>query len=95
MGEAQRREEIRRQRRNHSADFTAKVAWVALKGERMRAELAERFDVHPNQIQDWKTRVMNGAGELFARGAKRDGELEDDVQALHATIGQLTMEKDF
>jgi transposase len=95
MGEAQRREDMRHQRRNHSADFKAKVALAALKGERTRAELAEQFDVHPKQIQEWKKRLMDGAGEVFARGAKRDGELEDDVQALHATIGQLTMEKDF
>jgi transposase-like protein len=95
MGEAQRREDMRRQRRNHSAEFKAKVALAALKGERTLAELAEQFDVHPNQIQDWKKRLMDGAGELFGRGAKREVVVEEDVQALHAKIGQLTMEKDF
>ena len=48
----------RRKRRNHSSAFKAKVALSALKGERTVAELAEQFDVHPNQIQDWKKRLV-------------------------------------
>ena len=44
----------RRKRRNHSSAFKAKVALSAVRGERTLAELAEQFDVHPNQIQDWK-----------------------------------------
>ena len=48
----------RRKRRNHSSAFKAKVALSALKGERTLAELAEQFDVHPNQIQDWKKRLV-------------------------------------
>ena len=53
----------RRKRRNHSSAFKAKVALAALKGERTLAELAEQFDVHPNQIQDWKKRLVEGAGQ--------------------------------
>ena len=47
----------RRKRRNHSSAFKAKVALAALKGEKTLAELAEQFDVHPNQFQDWKSRA--------------------------------------
>jgi len=50
----------RRKRRNHSSAFKAKVALAAIKGERTLAELAEQFDVHPNQIQDWKKRLVGG-----------------------------------
>lgn len=95
MGEARWREDIRRKRRNHSADVKAKVALAALKGDRTLAELAEQFDVHPNQIQDWKKRLVDGAGDLFSRGSQGSGTDDEAVQALHAKIGQLTMERDF
>jgi transposase len=62
----------RRKRRNHSPDFKAKVALAALRGDRTLAELAEQFDVHPNQIQDWKRLLVEPAGEVFSRGAQND-----------------------
>jgi len=86
---------MRRKRRNHSAEFKAKVALAALKGDRTLVELAEQFDVHPNQIQDWKKRLVEGAGDIFSRGSQSDGKDGEAVQALHAKIGQLTMENDF
>lgn len=85
---------MRHKRRNHSAEFKAKVALVAWKEDRTLAELAEQFDVHPNQIQDWKKRLVEGAGDLFNRGSQ-GGKDEEAVEALHAKIGQLTMENDF
>ena len=57
----------RRKRRNHTASFKAKVALAAVRGEHTLAELAEQFDVHPNQIQDWKKRLTEGA-EKFQTG---------------------------
>jgi transposase len=87
---------MRRKRRNHSPDFKAKVALAALRGDKTLAELAEQFDVHPNQIQDWRQRLVQSAGDVFARGAEKDaGVSEEKVKALHAKIGQLSMENDF
>ena len=52
----------RRARRNHTAAFKAKVALAAVKGDKTLAELAQIFDVHPNQITEWKSRLLEGAG---------------------------------
>ena len=83
----------RRSRRNHSAAFKAKVALAALKDSQSLAQLAERFDVHPNQITTWKTQLLERAGDVFAGGERAEPEV--DVKALHAKIGQLTLENDF
>jgi len=82
----------RRKRRNHSSAFKAKVALAALKGENTLAELAEQFDVHPNQIQDWKNRLMEGAEEVFdGAGSTTAQHTEREVEKRHAKVGQLTM----
>ena len=86
---------MKRKRRNHSPTFKAKVALAALKGDKTLSELAQQFDVHPNQIQDWKKRLQEQAVELFAGGAKRGDQVEGQIKELHAKIGQLTMERDF
>jgi len=86
---------MRRKRRNHSSAFKAKVALAAIKGEKTLAELAEQFDVHANQIQDWRRRLLDNADELFGRGAQQKEETAETVKELHAKIGQLTMERDF
>lgn len=85
----------RRKRRNHSSAFKAKVALAALKGERTLAELAEQFDVHPNQIQDWKGRLVDGAENVFGGHAEAVQHNDQEVEKLHAKIGQLAMENDF
>jgi transposase len=58
----------RRPRRNHSAVFKAKVAIAAIKGDRTIAQIAEQFDVHPNQVTTWKAQLEGGAAE--ARSAR-------------------------
>jgi len=85
----------RRKRRNHSSAFKAKVALAALKNEHTLAELAEQFDVHPNQIQDWKKGFVEGAEDVFGGNAVEAQHKEKEVEKLHAKIGQLAMENDF
>ena len=83
----------KRPRRNHGAAFKAKVALEAIKGEQTLIELAERFDVHPNQITEWKRQLLERAEEVFSRDKKT--EEGPSVKELHAKIGQLAMENDF
>ncbi len=86
---------MRRKRRNHSSAFKAKVAVAAIEGDRTLADLAEQFDVHPNQIQEWRKRLLENADTVFGRGQQQQEEAAGQVKELHAKIGQLTMERDF
>ena len=86
----------RRPRRNHTAAFKAKVALAAVKGEKTLAELAEQFDIHPNQITQWKSQLLEGAVGVFGGEAKAEAATAAvDLKSLHAKIGQLTLENDF
>ena len=84
----------RRARRTHNPAFKAKVALAAIKGEKTLAELAQQYDVHPNQITAWRTQLLEGAAELFGGGAA-EAVPAVDVKVLHAKIGELTLENDF
>ena len=85
----------KRPRRNHSPAFKAKVALAALKGDKTMSELATQFDVHPNQIKQWKDQLLDGVTDVFDDKTKASQEPEIDVKSLHAKIGQLTLENDF
>src|SRR5215204_4245136 len=63
----------RRPRRNHTPAFKAKVALAAIKGDRTLAQLAEQFDVHPNQITSWKAQLEGGAADVFGPGGGNGG----------------------
>jgi transposase-like protein len=87
---------MRRPRRNHSPAFKAKVAIAAIKGERTIAQIAELFDVHPNQVTTWKAQLEGGAVDVFGAGNGTASAVPAvDVKALHAKIGELTLENDF
>ncbi len=83
-------------RRRFTGDFKAKVALEALRGDRTIQEIAAKHKVHPNQVGTWKRQAMDGLGAVFSNGAERAGrDHESEVHALHAKIGQLTVERDF
>lgn len=83
----------RRSRRNHSPAFKAKVALLAVRGELTTAEIAKKFDIHPNLIAQWKTQLLANAVSAFDGSSVKTDEV--DVEKLHAKIGQLTLENDF
>jgi transposase len=85
----------RRSRRNHSPAFKAKVALAALKGEETLAQLAERFDVHPNQITQWRSQLLEGATDVFSSGSSPKQQDGPSLKELHAKIGQQALEIDF
>lgn len=87
---------MRRPRRNHSAKFKSKVALAALKGDKTMAELTAQFDVHGNQITEWKKQLLDRAeGVFLTKTERREAESGPSEKDLQAKIGQLTMENDF
>jgi len=87
---------MKRPRRKHSADFKAKVALAAIKGDQTLAQLAQRFDVHPQQITQWKAQLLDQVAQVFANaGDKQNAQEGPSIKDLQAKIGQLTMENDF
>lgn len=83
-------------RNRYSAEFKAKVAKEAMKGEETLAQLAVRFEVHPNLVAQWKKQAMDGLVGIFSGKAERQpASSEAQIKDLHAKIGQLTVEKDF
>jgi transposase-like protein len=85
----------KRTRRNHAPAFKAKVALAAPKGEKSLAELAQMYDVHPNQITTWKAQLAEGAAGLFGGAPTAEVPAAVDLKTLHAKIGELTIENDF
>ena len=94
VADRQEQKAMRRPRRNHTAAFKAKVAIAALKGDETLATLAERFDIHPNQITQWKTQLLEIAVGVFSSAAEKQSA-QPDLKGLHAKIGQQALEIDF
>lgn len=84
----------RRPRRNHLPAFKAKVALEAIRGDKTLAELAKQYDVHPNQITDWKGYLLERAASVFG-SSDAPAEPKADMKELHAKIGQQALEIDF
>jgi len=85
---------MKKSRRNHSAAFKAKIALLALRGDVTVAEIAQRNQLHPNQVSAWKAQLVERAVQVFDSAAV-EPEIAPIVKELHAKIGQLSMENDF
>ena len=86
---------MRRKRRNHLPGFKAKVALAAIKNDKTLAELAEQFNVHQNQISDWKKQLLEQADTVFGSAQAHKAADAAQLKDLHAKIGELALENDF
>lgn len=83
------------QRRKHSASFKAQVALEAIRGDRTVAEISKKHNLHPGQVQAWKTEALSKLSSLFERGSSSESNSEEEVALLERKVGQLTIENDF
>ena len=87
---------MKNKRRNHAAAFKAKVALAAAKGDKTIAELASEYEVHPNQITQWKKQLLESLPEIFSRRRQNGLHEQEDLTAqLYQQIGQLKVELDW
>jgi putative transposase len=87
---------MKRQRRQFSGDLKAKIAVEAIKGQRTIQEIASHYEVHPNQVTQWKKQLMEGAAEVFSQGKVYASEADEQLKAeLYQQIGKLQVDLDW
>lgn len=88
--------EANQMRKTYTAAFKAKVALEAVKGDKSLAELAAKYEVHPNQISQWKKALLAGMPDLFSdKRHKKEKRTEDETAKLYEEIGRLKVERDW
>ena len=88
----------KRQKQRYSAEFKAKVALAAIKGDQTISQLSSEYGIHATSINQWRRELLQGAGQVFAAGSKptaQDAANDVLVEKLYAKVGQLTVERDF
>lgn len=87
---------MKRQRRQYSADWKAKVALEAIKGQRTVQEIASHYEVHPTLVTHWKKQLLEGAAEIFSNGQRVAADADEELKAeLYQQIGKLQVEVDW
>ena len=87
---------MKRHRRQYSADWKAKVALEAIKGQRTIQEIASHYEVHPNLVTQWKKQLLERAAEIFSTGKAEEGKADEELKAeLYQQIGKLQVEVDW
>lgn len=89
---------MKRIRRKFSAEFKTKVVLEALSERLTLTELAQKHEIHPNQITQWKREFLEKAPDVFSKGDKAQKDQQDhqqEAEQLYKTIGQLKVEVDW
>lgn len=87
---------MKQKRKRHSAEFKAKVAIEALKEQKTMSELASEYEIHPNQITEWKKRFLEEGSDLFSnKQAKTEKDFDKERDQLYRQIGELKVQVDF
>lgn len=87
---------MKQKRRNHSAEFKARVALEAIKGVKTVQQIAAENHLHPAQVTQWKARMIESAVGIFGRGQGRgEGSSEEEKERLERKVGQLAVEVDW
>jgi len=82
-------------RKRYSSEFKAKVALEAIREEETIAQIASKYEIHPNQVSEWKAQAKENMASLFENPLKKKDNKDEEIEKLHAKIGKLTVERDF